>query len=307
MIQEKRDILVMFSYRNHKRGYIEMLFDRLSARSQQYPLQLYRGSLSDIHIYIKNNHLSIIDTLTNRDIASFDGIYFELWYKAQQQALAVAQYAKTHKVPFFSEELLKIMPMTKVGEVACLADKKIPLPDTFISSCRQIKKSFERTPPFLYPLIVKAADGYGGKKNFLVDTYQDLQKILDSHKGTQFVIQEYIPNDCDYRCLVFGEEIKCVLKRTRDTASSSHLNNTSAGGKGEIVALDSLSITARKAVLAAARTLNRDSFAGVDLMINKETGQPYILEVNQTPQIEIGAEIEHKMDALLRYMEKITR
>jgi len=142
MIQEKRDILVMFSYRNHKRGYIEMLFDRLSARSQQYPLQLYRGSLSDIHICVKDNQLSIIDTLTNRDIASFDGIYFELWYKAQQQALAVAQYAKTHKVPFFSKELLRIMPMTKVGEVTCLADKKIPLPDTFISSHRQIKKVF---------------------------------------------------------------------------------------------------------------------------------------------------------------------
>lgn len=307
MIQEKRDILVMFSYRNHKRGYIEMLFDRLSARSQQYPLRLYRGSLSDIHIYIKNNHLSIIDTLTNRDIASFDGVYFELWYKAQQQALAVAQYAKTHKVPFFSEELLKIMPMTKVGEVACLADKKIPLPDTFISSCRQIKKVFRKNPLFLYPLIVKAADGYGGKNNFLVDSYQDLLKILDSHKKTQFLIQEYIPNDHDYRCLVFGGEIKFVLKRSRDATSDSHLNNTSAGGKGEMVTLDTLSIPAQEAVLAAAKALNRDSFAGVDLMTHKETGQPYILEVNQTPQIEIGAEIEHKMDALLNYMEKITQ
>ena len=181
------------------------------------------------------------------------------------------------------------------------------MPDTFISSCRQIKKVFRKNPPFLYPLIVKAADGYGGKNNFLVDSYQDLLKILDSHKKTQFLIQEYIPNDHDYRCLVFGGEIKFVLKRSRDTTSDSHLNNTSAGGKGEMVTLDTLSISAQEAVLAAAKALNRDSFAGVDLMIHKETGQPYILEVNQTPQIEIGAEIEHKMDALLNYMEKITQ
>jgi hypothetical protein len=74
-----------------------------------------------------------------------------------------------------------------------------------------------------------------------------------------------------------------------------------------MVELDTLSIAAQEAVLAAAQALHRDSFAGVDLMIHKKTGQPYILEVNQTPQIEIGAEIEYKMDALLKHMEKITQ
>jgi ribosomal protein S6--L-glutamate ligase/gamma-F420-2:alpha-L-glutamate ligase len=152
-------------------------------------------------------------------------------------------------------------------------------------------------------LIVKAADGYGGKTNFLVRTYQEFKEVLNSHRGVQFVVQEFIPNDRDYRCLVFGGKVKLVLQRSRDTASESHLNNTSQGATGEIIPLENLPVQAIADVESAALALNRSSFAGVDLLINSETGQHYILEVNQTPQVEIGAAVDQKMSALLDHME----
>lgn len=301
-----KDILVLFSYRNHKYGYIEMLFNRLQAAAQGRPLALFRGSLSDLQISIKNGRLSIVEALTGRDLNSFDLVYFELWYKAQQQALAAARYLKRHEIPYFSKELHDMLPLTKIGELAVLADNNIPLPQTFISSRRELKKIFKKNPPIAFPLVVKAADGYGGKNNHLVKSYSELKQILDEHKGLQFVVQEFIPNDRDYRCLVFGGEIKLVLERVRSRASNSHLNNTSAGAEGKMVPLTTLSQQAQEKVLAAAAALNRSEFAGVDLMLHKETGQPYILEVNQTPQIEIGAEVNDKMDALLDYLEQRT-
>lgn len=301
----KKDVLVLFSYRSHKLGYIEMLFARLSEAAQSRPLNLFRGSLNDLHITIADNKLDIIESLTGRNLASFDGVYFELWYKAQQQALAAARYLDRQTVPYFSHELSTLVPLTKVGELAVLADNDIPLPATFISSRREIKKVFKKTPPFAAPFIVKAADAYGGKNNYLVHSYAELAKVLDENKTLQFVVQEFIPNDCDYRCLVFGGKIALVLKRSRDQQSGTHLNNTSSGAVGEVVSVDTLSEKAQQAVLKATEVLNRSQFAGVDLMLNSETGEPYILEVNQTPQIEIGAEVDKKMAALLDYMEEM--
>ncbi len=297
-----KDVLVLFSFRNHKTGYIEMLFDRLSKFSQGTNLNLFRGSLNDLQISIKNNSMSIIESLTGRDISSFDLVYFELWYKSQQQALAAARLMERKNVKYFSKEINNIIPITKIGELAVMADNSIPLPNTFISSSRGIKKVFKNNPPIGYPLIVKAADGYGGKNNYLVKDYQSLAKVLDENKTIKFVIQEFIPNNCDYRCLVLGGKIALVLKRTRNKDAGTHLNNTSAGALGEVVPIDTLPQNAQDVVLLAAKTLNRFEFAGVDLMLHAQTNQPYILEVNQTPQIEIGAEVDKKMAAMLDYM-----
>ena len=299
----KKNILVLFSYRSHKRGYIEMLFERLvKSAATNSNLSFSRGSLSDLHIMIKDGSMSIVEALSMRNLGSFDLVYFELWYKAQQQALAAARYLDRQNVPYFSKEIHQILPMTKVGELSVLADQSIPLPDTFMSSAREIKKVFKSNPPIAFPLIVKAADGYGGKNNYLVHTYGELKTILSENKTLQFVIQEYIANDCDYRCLVLGGEIAFVLRRSRDKNSSTHLNNTSAGAEGEAVDLDTLPQDAQAFVLKAAKVLNRYEFAGVDLMLEKGTNKPYILEVNQTPQIEIGAEVDKKMNAMLKYM-----
>jgi glutathione synthase/RimK-type ligase-like ATP-grasp enzyme len=302
----KKEVLVFFSYRSHKYGYIEMLFDRFveAARFSRPNLTLYRGSLSDLHIQIKDTHLSITESLTGRNIDTFDLVYFELWYKAQQQALAAARLLERKGVPYFSKEIHEILPMTKVGELAVLADNDIAIPNTFTSSRRETKKAFKNRPPLRFPLIVKAADGYGGKDNYLVRDYGHLVEILDTNKTLRFVIQEFIPNDRDYRCLVIGGEISLVLMRSRDKEKDTHLNNTSAGAVGEVVPVAVLSQEAQAIVIKAAKVLNRSEFAGVDLMLNSETGKPYILEVNQTPQIEIGAEVHKKMDALLSYMSK---
>lgn len=298
----KKDVLVLFSFRNHKTGYIEMLFDRLTKSAKNTDLNLFRGSLNDLHISIKDNSMSIVESLTGRDISSFDLVYFELWYKSQQQALAAARLLERKNVKYFSKEINSIIPITKIGELAVMADNSIPVPNTFISSSREIKKVFKKNPPIDYPLIVKAADGYGGKNNFLVKDYQSLVKVLDENKAIKFVIQEFIPNNCDYRCLVLGGKIALVLRRTRNKDADTHLNNTSAGALGEVVPNDTLPQNAQDVVLLAAKTLNRFEFAGVDLMLHAQTNQPYILEVNQTPQIEIGAEVDKKMAAMLDYM-----
>ncbi len=302
VMKADKTALIFFSYKSHRKGYIEMLFKRLNKSAKKMGVKLARGSLKDSHIYIKNNKLSIIESLTGIDIKNFGLIYFELWYKEPQNALAVAIYAKRNKTPFFSEELMYIMPSTKTGQLATLADNDLPIPDTIITSANEFKKIFKGSHPLTYPFVLKAADSYGGKNNYLIRDYRQLLNVLRDNKNVQFVAQEFIQNDCDYRCLVFGGQIKLVLRRTRQ--GQGHLNNTSQGAIGELVSVNTLSAAARRDILKAAKILNRLEFAGVDLVVDKNTGQHYILEINQTPQIEIGAEVDAKMNALVGYMKE---
>lgn len=297
--------LVLFSHKNHAKGYIEMLFKRLSERAQRHGLTLVRGALKELHITIVDNKLSVWEALSESRLDSFQDVYFELWYKAPQQALAAATYLSRKNKPFFSKELLRTIPDTKVGELAVLADDDIPLADTFTSSNKQIKKVFAKksTCPFEYPFILKDAMAYGGNNNFLIKSYAELKEILAAHQGVTFICQEFIQNDRDYRCIVLGGKVRLVVQRSRGR-DDTHLNNTSKGAEGLCVPIESLPAQAVKDVEKATIRLNRSEFAGVDLLIDKNTGKHYILEVNQTPQIEIGAEVDVKMDALLSYMKE---
>lgn len=179
----------------------------------------------------------------------------------------------------------------------------IRLPRTYMSSHHVILNEFKKKcPPLAYPFIAKAADAFGGQLNYLVHSYDELAEALQNNKDQFFVLQEFVPNKFDYRVLVMGGEIKFILKRSRATDSDSHLNNTSAGADGEFVPIDTLSETEQADALKAAELTLRSDFAGVDLLINSETGGHYILEVNEAPAIQTGVDPDYKIDKLMSYI-----
>jgi D-alanine-D-alanine ligase-like ATP-grasp enzyme len=83
------------------------------------------------------------------------------------------------------------------------------------------------------------------------------------------------------------------------------LNNTSKGATARLLTPDMLTEQHQTIVLAAANVMKRD-VAGVDLMLDSETGEPYVLEVNASPQIGSGAYEEEKLAVYTSYfMEKV--
>lgn len=186
-----------------------------------------------------------------------------------------------------------------------MSDKGLPLPRTFMSSHTEILKAFKNNPPIAYPIVAKAADTFGGKMNFLAHNYGELKKAISQHKDQFFVIQEFIPNECDYRVLVMGGKIEFVMKRYRGADDATHVNNTSAGGQGEFVPVNELSEQMQADALLAAATTLRSDFAGVDLMVNNETGEHYILEVNEAPAIQTGYMPDYKIGVYLSYLNRM--
>lgn len=304
--KQSKEVLVFFSYKNHKTGYYNLLFDPLDKVSSEYNLKLSRGSLKDLHIEIVDNELHITESMTGRKLDSFDFVVMELWLKSPQQALAASIYMARHNIPFSGHETVNLVASTKIGELVRMSGSGLPLPKTFMSSHSEIVKKFKQEPLSIqYPFIVKAADTYGGKLNYLVNSYKELKEALASDRDQFFLIQEYIPNECDYRFLIMGGKIRLVMKRTRSADKESHLNNTSAGASGEFVPIESIDESIRKDALLAAEKTLRSDFAGVDIMIDKNTGEHYILEVNEAPAIQMGESPDVKIAAFMDYIKEM--
>jgi glutathione synthase/RimK-type ligase-like ATP-grasp enzyme len=300
-----KDVLVFFSFRNHKTGYYSTMFDPLHNVQGDYGLRLFQGSLKDLHIEVKDNELFVTESSTGRSLDSFDVVDLEMWLKAPQQALAATTYLDRHNIPMTTREPLGVLCDTKVSEIVTMSGNRIPLPHTFTSSSREIKKIFKHTPKFKYPFIAKAADTFGGKMNYLVKSYAELVQALDTNPEQTFILQEFIPNDCDYRVLVMGGKVRLVMRRFRDKNTETHLNNTSAGADSEFLPVETLSLDMQGSVLAAANVTGRSGFAGVDLIVDKKTGKHYILEVNDQPAIQVGSSPEVKIPAYMNYIKEL--
>jgi glutathione synthase/RimK-type ligase-like ATP-grasp enzyme len=91
-----------------------------------------------------------------------------------------------------------------------------------------------------------------------------------------------------------------IFRRTG--AADSHLNNTSQGGRADLVGdfpTEALE-TARKAAVLSGREI-----AGVDILFDRQ-GKHYVLEVNETPAIVSGFMPEAKLKLLNTYIRKKT-
>lgn len=300
-----KQVLVFFSFKKHKTGYYNTLFQPLKDVEKEYGLELHQGSLKDLYIEIIDNSLVVTESMTGRKLEDFDFVRYEMWLKSPQQALAAATYMDRHGIHFTGHEAMNVLCDTKIGELVRMSDQGLPLPRTFMSSNSGILERFKQADlPFAYPFIAKAANTFGGKMNYLVKNYDELKAALKENKDQFFVLQEFIPNQFDYRIMVMGGEIQFVMKRARG-ASESHLNNTSAGAEGEFVPLETLSPEMQQQALKAAAVTLRSDFAGVDLIINSETGEPYILEVNDAPAIQTGANPPYKTKVLMKHIQKM--
>jgi ribosomal protein S6--L-glutamate ligase/gamma-F420-2:alpha-L-glutamate ligase len=196
--------------------------------------------------------------------------------------------------------------MTKLGEFVMMSNKDIPLPDSLFIRHKHIKRLIKKNKlPFTFPFIAKSTNGSMGSNNWLIKSNEDLEQAMIEAPDSLFVLQEFIPNNFDYRILVFGGIPRMVIKRSRQS-NDTHVNNTSKGGDGMFVDLKDMDPEVLDIAIKAAEAVGRTELGGVDIVINSETGRPYVLEVNKSPQIETGSNVQRKLDVFSDYvMERI--
>lgn len=187
--------------------------------------------------------------------------------------------------------------------MAALQRNQIPIPATlFCRNRRRTLRLIKSVYPdyFQFPLIAKATGASRGDANYLVKSLEELEELFKTNKR-HFIIQEFIPNDGDYRFFVAGGVVRGAIHRRAE--GSSHLNNTSQGAKATLVDTKKIDRTLLRQAAEAAYIFRRDC-AGVDAILDTRNHQAYFLEVNRAPQIEGSSFEEEKAAWLLEAIEE---
>lgn len=252
-------------------------------------------------------HLEVTDMRGEVRLEDYDAVHFAGWQLQSDMAYAIATILKQRGIPFMGRTILDLYPGSKVGEMTRLTTQAVPYPKSFYTCNNDRIVALwdwaHQKHRLEFPVIVKASTASKGDDNFLVHSRDELA-ALDLQPAYQYLMQECIPNDRDYRALVMNGEVKVIIERTRQD-TNSHLNNTSQGATARLVELQELPAHFATVALSAAKALAREDIAGVDVLVAQDTDDLYVLEVNKTPHMAIGATnvIDQKLDALFDQLE----
>lgn len=259
--------------------------------------EFYWAALEDLLFDVSNNSIGITDIRNGHFLDEYSVVNFRFWGEAQGHAMAAARYCHERGIRFVDTEALRTGSFNKITQYVNLHYAEVPIPKSLIGSGDNLLASYAERG-FVFPLIAKSVAGTRGKDNYLVHTHEELAEIL-THAEKAFVLQEYIPNTGDYRVLVTGDTATFVLHRQATT--SSHLNNTSQGGKPTPVPIESVNPKVISLAIKASQYYGRD-FGGVDIVESSVDGSFYCFEVNRSPQIEGTAYADEKAKVLADFL-----
>lgn len=261
----------------------------------------------DLIIYFdEKDNISVKKISDDKSLSDYDLIYFKTYFKKAEFAVAVAGWAKSKGIKFIDQEVGDSHAYTKLSQYAKLAAAGLPIPKSIVVTHVNLASQYQRFVDELgLPFILKDAAAEKGRSNFLIKNQSEFNEAVKQAVKDEayYVAQEYIRNEGDYRFIVLGEKLKFVLGR-RQVDDTTHLSNTSVGGQASLVNLDEVSEDPRNIAIKAASVMNRQ-VAGVDLMQSSESGQWYILEVNNSPQLASGAFVNEKVAAMTDYLAEL--
>ncbi len=239
---------------------------------------------------------------TGQDIASFDLVYFKTTSRYMDVAAATARYLEKRNVAFIDEAIKHFPATSKLYQYVLLESSGLRVPPSVFMLPVPLAASYASIKERIgLPFVLKDIHGNKGEHNYLVNSQSSFSEacVAAAEDGVQCIAQQFIPNDCDYRVLVFGKKLALVIERARSD-DTTHLNNTSRGARATIVPPETLPPGIQKACLEAAKLVGRQ-IAGVDILRDKDSGLWYCLEVNDGPQLASGSFTVEKYRALADY------
>lgn len=246
-------------------------------------------------------------TLRGRSFEGYDLIYFWALGKRRWEWYTAADFInKTYGTIIVNKVVID--PTENYSPTPLISfwkqyENKLPFPASALLFSNMSVESV--IGKFKFPVIVKGSTTHKGKGVFLANTKEEIENIIKENKemSPSFIIREFIPNDGDIRVFTVGYRAIGAMKRI--PPEGDFRSNISLGGRGE-----NFDLSLRPDVTELAEKVSeitKTEIAGVDIILHKETGKPYILEVNPGPQFT-GFEKYTKVNAaeeIVKYFEEL--
>lgn len=264
-------------------------------------IDVFYCHLDDLGYIISGaNGSKMPDLRNNRDLAEYDLVFFRGKLAGNINLAATAsQYLRFNNIPHVNTAYGSRRAIGKLPQLYNMVALDMPVPSTVSAKAQYLPSLIERHLTF--PVIVKDVQGAHGSHNYLIKDSQELNRILAQNPDIDFMAQEFIPNEGDYRVLIVGDKVTLIY---RQSAGKSHLNNTSVGGKATLADLDTLD----PKIIEQSKLISKFceyEISGVDVIVNQENGSYYFLEINSQPQLQTGAFVEEKKALLGQFFNQL--
>lgn len=279
-------------------------FERLKEEGEKKGHKVDGCLASDLIILCDGNFFE--PKLKGKDISSYDLIYMIVGSRLWEWSTAALYLNKKYKTVIVNGKTIDPtynLYLTPAIDYLRQVENGIPFPKSAVLFSET--NVDEITREFSFPVILKTSQGHRGEGVHKVENVEDLKKLVKemTEKAKSCVVREFIPNDGDIRIFCVGYKAIGAMKRTPKVGDFR--SNISQGGSGAFFDLtDSPEI--RELAEKTAKVM-RTEIAGVDIILNSETHEPYILEVNPGPQLD-GIESFTKINAageIIKYFEEI--
>ena len=222
-------------------------------------------------------HLTQFDGLFIRETTSIDHHTFRFAKKAEKEKMVVIDDPKsilycTNKI--FLNEIFK--------------REDIPRPRTYILSEDNLSQIRNQ---LAFPIIIKIPDGSFSRGVVKVEDAGELAEVAKEYfKRSDYIIaQEFMPTEFDWRIGIFNSRplFACKYFMSRNHWQVINHHQEGKAGAHKTYSIDEVDPVIISTALKSAKLIG-DGLYGVDLKM--VAGKPYVVEVNDNPNIDVGVE-----------------
>jgi RimK family alpha-L-glutamate ligase len=130
-----------------------------------------------------------------------------------------------------------------------------------------------------FPIVLKPDNGSLGKGIYLIRSQSELRN-KDINWNSSLLLSSYIDSDGDYRVFVLGERAFSAMKRTGNDNPADFVAK-SGGVTKSLAENEEIDNKLKEIALQAARVIGVE-YAGVDIIIDKNSGKYFVLEINSS-------------------------
>ena len=241
-------------------------------------IKVTKAYYSDLEFIFQDDQVSILHK--GRDLKEFSIVWLSSYWTTRDLASAVKQYLDFHKIPTtYIED-----NTSKITDALNFSLENIRTPDTYYVKDSIILNHLDDVEKVCgYPMIMKATKGFGGLNAKLINSRKELtETIANRDQSLQYMFQRFIKNDYDWGVMVANGK---VVSGERSYPKIGEFRNNSSIGATEIFAdIETIPEEVKEIALDGARALGL-FWSRADILIDKTTNKPYLLEVNRFPGI----------------------
>jgi hypothetical protein len=293
-----------------KKGQKGELFARLISERIANNAEVVLESFSDLFIEINQGEAKVL--IRGVDIREFGLVYFRrIDHSLFPLSGTLALCLDRLEIKYFDTKFKEIgAGGDKFTSIVKLAFAGVPVPKTVFCPREKILDEKARIISSLgFPIIAKDSLAQGNSGIYLLKNERDFQKLLEMREKRlsgaciQFLFQQFVDIDKEYRLLVLGDRVAIAHKKDKRNYGSLIVTYDIPDLETEFVDIkeipDFLKITAVK----AAKALDLE-IAGVDICQIKGCEGLIVFEVNRGPGFEYDETKSSEISEVANFLEK---